>query len=172
MRILWFLFSVWIATATFSFAAGAPLPTEKFFEAPGSLTLDSLSGMYEKVRFDHDLHDSYASCVECHHHVTGKPPTDPGCNSCHRYGTTDSPVDCKSCHLVNRFSEESRSPQSTHTGYHIDIAGLIGAYHLKCVGCHLSITAGPTGCQDCHLRQDGRLSPSGRAVKGGRVTDK
>ena len=159
MRLVWFTLCLCAAAATFSFASGAPLASDNKMEAPDSLLLDSLTGIYQGVRFDHGLHDSHASCVECHHHVTGKPSVEPACKSCHRFGTTDNPVDCKSCHLVDRFSEESLSPPRNHTVYHIDIAGLIGAYHLKCVGCHLSITAGPTGCQDCHRRQDGSFSP-------------
>ena len=159
MKLVWLIPFVWAAATTFSFASGTPLPSEKKMEVPDALLLDALSGAYKEVHFDHGLHDSYASCVECHHHVAGQPSAEPGCNYCHRFGTTESPVDCKSCHLVNRFSEESLALQSNHTRYHIDIVGLIGAYHLKCVGCHLSITAGPTGCQDCHHKQDGSFSP-------------
>jgi Na+-translocating ferredoxin:NAD+ oxidoreductase RNF subunit RnfB len=25
---------------------------------------------------------------------------------------------------------------------------------LNCLGCHLSLTAGPTGCLDCHQRKE------------------
>lgn len=159
MRILLFLLCGWASAAAFSFAAGVTLPSGELMKAPDSLLLNSITGIYEEVRFDHVLHDAYASCVECHHHLTGKPSAEPGCNYCHRFGTSASPVDCKSCHLVDRFSEESLSAQRNQTSYHIDIAGLIGAYHLKCVGCHLSITAGPTGCQDCHRKQENSASP-------------
>ncbi len=159
MRILLFLLFGWASASAFSFAASVTLPSGEMMEAPDSLLLNSITGIYEEVRFDHVLHDSYASCVECHHHLTGKPSAEPGCNYCHRFGTSASPIDCKSCHLVDRFSEESLSGQRNQTNYHIDIAGLIGAYHLQCVGCHLSITAGPTGCQDCHRKKENSVSP-------------
>jgi hypothetical protein len=61
-----------------------------------------------------------------------------------------SAVDCKSCHLTDRFSEDLLSAIRNQSRYHIDIIGLVGAYHLNCLGCHLSLTAGPTGCLDCH----------------------
>lgn len=128
-------------------------------EIPEAVLLDSLSNIYEGVRFDHGLHVSYASCVECHHHVAGLPSVDPACNSCHRSGTSGSLLNCKSCHLIDRFSQQALSQKKDQTGYHIDIAGLLGAYHLNCLGCHLSLTAGPTGCLDCHSRKDSGSSP-------------
>lgn len=154
----WFLLSLCAFAASLSVTAGAAQHPDKVFEAPEVVLLDSLRTMFEGVQFDHGLHDSYAACVECHHHLTGKPPSDPNCKVCHQTGTSKSSIDCKSCHLIDRFSPKSLSNRNNQPGFHIDIAGLKGVYHLKCLGCHLSLTAGPTGCRDCHQSQDGRSS--------------
>ncbi len=126
---------------------------------PRTATLDSLVHQYQEVRFNHELHDSYASCVECHHHVTGRAPSNPACTSCHRRGITVPSVECKSCHAQDRFSGAYLTRQNTETRYHIDIPGLTGAYHLRCINCHQAITAGPTGCLDCHVKAEPSTSP-------------
>ena len=119
-------------------------------QPPDTLTLSSLARKYEAVSFDHELHDSYASCVECHHHVAGKPPSNPACVSCHRQGITAGSVACKTCHPADRFSESYLNDQNTTKRYHIDTPGLLGAYHLRCITCHEVIGTGPTECLGCH----------------------
>ena len=153
MRLISFLLSLGIGITICSFVVGGPLSTELNRTLPKVVVLDSLSNLYEGVSFDHVLHDSYASCVECHHHVAGRPTADPDCISCHRFGAVVGVVDCKSCHLTDRFSKDLVSATRNLSRYHIDIIGLTGAYHLNCLGCHLSLTAGPTGCLDCHQRR-------------------
>lgn len=154
MRQKWFLLSLGMVVAICSVVVGGPLSTDLNRTVPEMAVLDSLSNLYEGVSFDHALHDSYASCVECHHHVTGRPSADPSCSSCHRSGAAVGVVDCKSCHLADRFSSDLLSVKKNQSRYHIDIIGLAGAYHLNCLGCHLSLTAGPTGCLDCHQRKE------------------
>jgi len=154
MRLIWFLLCLGMVVALCSLGAGEPLTREQRRPVPELVVLDSLSTLYGGVRFDHTLHDSYASCVECHHHVAGHPSVDPACSSCHRSATFGSAVDCKSCHEHDRFSGDALSARRNQSRYHIDITGLIGAYHLNCLGCHLSLTAGPTGCLDCHQRRE------------------
>lgn len=133
------------------------------FSAPappaGTVVLDELANLYQEVEFDHALHDSYASCVECHHHLTGEPSSNPACVSCHREGTTARPLGCRACHPANRYADAAQPLQVREAGYHIDTPGLIGAYHLRCVNCHLSITAGPTGCAGCHSPKSDALQP-------------
>ena len=159
MRRIWFLLSLGIGMMICSVGVGGPLSTELNRTLPKVVVLDSLRNLYKGVSFDHTLHDSYASCVECHHHVAGRPSADPACSSCHRSGAVIGVVACKSCHLTNRFSGDQLSAQRNPSRYHIDIIGLAGAYHLNCLGCHLSLTAGPTGCLDCHQRQGNESSP-------------
>lgn len=153
MRWILILLSLYVAPATCSLAAGEAQPHEIDEKAPDIVMLDSLRTKFGGVQFDHGLHDAYAGCTECHHHLTGMVSTSPDCRSCHRTAISKSSIACKGCHLSDRFSLESLSYLSKRAGYHIDIVGLKGAYHLRCLGCHLSLTAGPTGCRDCHQRQ-------------------
>ncbi|MBT8328345.1 MAG: cytochrome c family protein [Desulfofustis sp.] len=161
MRLEWYHLSLGIIVTICSFVAGEPFATELNRKVPEMVVLDSLSNLYEGVSFDHALHDSYASCVECHHHVAGQPSADPACSSCHRSGTVDIVVDCKSCHLTDPFYGDLLSAKRNLSRYHIDMTGLIGAYHLNCLGCHLALTAGPTGCLDCHQRKRNDSLPQG-----------
>ncbi len=117
-------------------------------EAPDEVFLNSFSDV--AVAFDHQLHVSYAACVECHHHTTGDTPSDPVCNSCHRSGGEADSVACRDCHARDRFGHDYLSKLNTTTRYHIDIPGLKGAYHLSCMRCHEAIGTGPTACGDCH----------------------
>ena len=163
MRWMLSLLSLYVAAATCPLTAGAVQPHE-ISEAPDIVLLDSLRTTFGGVQFDHGLHDAYAACTECHHHLTGMPSTSPDCKSCHRNAISISSIGCKSCHLSDRFSQDSLSYLSNRAGYHIDIAGLKGAYHLRCLGCHLSLTAGPTGCRDCHQGQGEKNSLIGDGV--------
>lgn len=129
---------------------GAPVARSADAGIPETIVIDQLSGRYGKVFFDHGLHDSYAACSVCHHHVAGSPPSNPACTPCHRQGKAGRPGSCKSCHPASRAASLSAAAEEPSRRYHIDIPGLSGAYHLRCVNCHLAITAGPTGCLGCH----------------------
>ena len=117
-------------------------------DAPDDVILDKLSS--SPIPFDHQMHVSYASCVECHHHTTGELPSDPICASCHRSAEEADSVSCEECHPIDRYSPAFLEDLNTTTRYHIDIPGLKGAYHLNCIHCHEAIGTGPTACQDCH----------------------
>ncbi len=159
MKLIRFLLSLSMGITICSYVVGEQLFTDQNSKVPELVLLDSLSNLYEGVSFDHALHDSYASCAECHHHVAGRPSADPYCSGCHRSGSVGSAVSCKSCHLTDRFSEDLLSASRNQSRYHIDIIGLVGAYHLNCLGCHLSLTAGPTGCLDCHQSTGNKSLP-------------
>jgi len=124
-------------------AAGVAQPPER-------VVIDTLAARYEPVYFDHALHDSYASCVECHHHVTGEPPSDPFCLPCHSDARQQEAVGCASCHLADRYAPDLSSPGGEESFFHNDVPGLIGAYHLNCISCHRVIGTGPVGCESCH----------------------
>lgn len=139
------------AFALFTLLLCGAAPPAWTAEPPGMIVLDQLSRIYEGVAFDHEMHNDYAACVECHHHLTGTPPSNPACAACHRQGTTETAVGCRNCHLKRQPAEHREDNKQAVERHHIDIPGLSGAYHLRCVRCHLSITAGPTGCQGCHI---------------------
>lgn len=166
MRRIWSAFCFCTVVAVCSAVTGASLSSRSDRDLPDLLRLDSLGGPYAEVRFDHRLHVSYASCAECHHHLAGRPATDPTCSGCHQSGSSGAVIRCRSCHLANRFSAETLASGRNRPRYHIDVVGLLGAYHINCLGCHLSLTAGPTGCLECHRRRGD--DPSTRDVVAGK----
>jgi hypothetical protein len=122
---------------------------------PDTVELNSLANHYSAVTFDHAMHVGVASgCVECHHHTTGGAPTDPNCVRCHEAGGETSAIACRDCHASNRFSAEDLAKiEGNQQLHHKGKPGLKGAYHQKCLGCHATM-GGPTGCQDCHVRNN------------------
>jgi hypothetical protein len=140
-----------VATAALMFLAA-----QSWAEAgPDTVELDSLANHYSAVTFDHAMHVGVASgCVECHHHTTGGAPTDSNCARCHEGGGEAIAVACRDCHSSNRFSAEDLAKiEGNQQLHHKGKPGLKGAYHQKCLGCHTAMGA-PTGCQDCHTRND------------------
>lgn len=131
-------------SVTVLYAAGIAQPPEE-------VRIEVLTDKYEPVLFDHALHDGYASCVECHHHVISAPPSDPLCLPCHSDGKELAAVGCGDCHLVDRYA--TQNIQKTKLTYHNDTPGLIGAYHLNCISCHRVIGTGPVGCEECHAKK-------------------
>ncbi|MBU0484357.1 MAG: cytochrome c family protein [Proteobacteria bacterium] len=144
---------------------------------PESATLDRLANLYEAVNFNHSAHVDITegNCAECHHHTTGAVPTNPKCLKCHPGGQESDSMACQDCHSAKRFEVAYLTEIESNTQlYHIDKPGLKGAYHQKCMGCHQT-TGGPTGCQDCHVRNEkgdeffhaGNFSPAPVAHNGG-----
>lgn len=130
-----------------------PVAAMEADEAPESVTIDYLQELYEAVTFDHQSHVDMFSCSSCHHHTTGTGSTNDSCNKCHYNSPATDDVSCSGCHEKN--------PADTIL-YHIDKAGLKGALHLQCLGCHQS-EDGPIGCRDCHgFTEAGRKRFSGR----------
>lgn len=127
-------------------------PTE--ITAPDYVTINILANFYEPVEFDHQLHVDYASCVECHHHTTGIPPSNPHCLNCHDEKARTNDISCSSCHPVNPFTKEAEKPTEQKAKFHIDVPSLKASYHLSCLNCHKAIGAGPIECADCHELTD------------------
>lgn len=152
------LFSLCLAliySAIHCLAMGAAVSLATGIRPPaGHVVIDNLAGRFEPVSFDHELHDSYANCVECHHHTVGAPPSDLTCLPCHRSGIVGEPIRCQACHHVDRFSHSYLEELDATTQYHIDTPGLLGAYHLNCISCHEVIGTGPTDCRGCHDAKD------------------
>lgn len=120
-------------------------------QPPDEVRISFLSDIYEPVLFDHALHDGYASCVECHHHVIVDPPSDPVCLPCHNEGKELAAVGCSDCHPVDRYAAQQNPANKLI--YHNDTPGLIGAYHRNCISCHRVIGTGPVGCEECHAKK-------------------
>jgi hypothetical protein len=124
-------------------------------EIPNVITLKSLARLYEPVKFDHALHiNSLQDCGTCHHHVIGAPSDDRNCGRCHQTMQAQQAAACRKCHAAEPFTAETlKAQQEDKNRYHRDKPGLKAAYHLSCTGCHEK-GKGPTGCTDCHARND------------------
>ncbi len=93
-----------------------------------NLTIGRLSQVYEPLKFNHDKHmDIESNCAACHHHSGQETPT------------------CSSCHGPGDQGAKKRN-----------IAGLKGAYHGLCIGCHKKIS-GPAECNGCHKKKNRKL---------------
>lgn len=134
-------------------------------DLPETLVLNSLSQFYDGVEFDHALHlDVTSDCAVCHHHTTGAALQDSQCAKCHKGGEIQAKVACRDCHVKEPFSANHlQAKKGDSQRYHNDQLGLKGAYHQSCLGCHQQMN-GPTGCQDCHSRNEtgDALSRSGK----------
>ncbi len=139
-------------------------------EPPTSVRIDSLSHLYEGVDFDHELHVGIEeNCSVCHHHRFSSEVAADRCAACHsECGGTFSPT-CSDCHVAEPFTgKHIRQMEEDPHRFHVDITGLKGAYHLKCLNCHIE-TGAPTECVDCHERTDagnrfyssGKYAPTG-----------
>lgn len=124
-------------------------------DAPESVQLDHLQRLYEPVEFDHLMHAEVFACSICHHHTTGGGTQEPACLKCHAGSGAADEVACSACHPAKGMAIGLPARSPVNGRYHIDQPGLLGAFHLQCLGCH-RVESGPIGCQDCHS-----LSPAG-----------
>ncbi len=116
---------------------------------PGVVVLDSISNIYEPVKFDHATHSKIAEgCVTCHHEHPANAET---CRDCHRVdegvfkkSLSGTFMSCDSCH--GKYDPETPN-----------MPGLKVAYHRKCFQCHKGmgmIGKDPKGCtQICHAKK-------------------
>lgn len=123
---------------------------------PDQITINSIQKYYGPVSFNHAAHiNMLKDCGLCHHHTTGAQVADPNCARCHKNSGAQAVVSCKGCHVAEPFTPEALKQQRDQQPpiYHRDKPGLKAAYHIGCMGCHQKMS-GPTGCQDCHTRND------------------
>ncbi len=142
---------------------------------PQTVEIASLAEYYEGVAFDHAMHiDLAEDCSTCHHQTTGTPMQDKNCGRCHNNVKPSTVTACHKCHSPEPFSADTlRAKELDVNLYHRDKPGLKAAYHQNCLGCHAEV-GGPTGCQDCHQRNDagdalfraGAHAPSASAAAG------
>lgn len=123
---------------------------------PDRININSIQKYYAPVSFNHAGHiNSLKDCGLCHHHTTGAQVADPNCARCHKNSGAQAVVSCKGCHKADLFTSENLKTvqQQKPPFYHLDKPGLKAAYHMSCLGCHQKM-GGPTGCQDCHTRNE------------------
>jgi hypothetical protein len=94
-------------------------------EPPGKMVIDVIQKSRAPVPFDHAAHLKRAeNCKVCHHTSDAK-------------GT-----DVQSCSAVDCHGTETVGKK----------LNLREAYHKMCRGCHQEQKAGPTKCDDCHIK--------------------
>lgn len=121
------------------------------------VVLDDMAQYYEPVEFDHAMHvDSLGddNCAVCHHHSVGTPLVDENCKRCHANSKEPDSAACRDCHPIKRFSAEYLEEIEQNIDmYHTDKPGLKGAFHQRCLGCHVEMDV-PADCEVCHARTD------------------
>lgn len=127
------------------------------FAQEDTVVLDNLSQYYEAVEFGHAMHVDLLgenSCATCHHHTVGTPLVDETCKRCHAANWEADSAACRECHPMKPFSAEYlEEVESNIHLYHKDKPGLKGAFHQRCLGCHVEMGA-PADCEVCHARTD------------------
>lgn len=94
----------------------------KLEKGPETCVLSSLTKQYKPVTFSHKRHtDIIGDCAKCHHSYSG----------------TGEPQECKKCH------------QRPFDPKNLNMPGLKGAYHRRCLNCHKEMK-GKVGCTQCH----------------------
>jgi hypothetical protein len=120
---------------------------------PDTVTIDTLSELYEPVEFNHAQHIEMAACSDCHHHTVGTVSTRWNCIKCHKTPLEGESINCSDCHTKDPFGSKYLATLENPELFHKEKPGLKGAFHLNCIGCHQE-TGGPTGCEDCHAMNE------------------
>ncbi|MFZ5799569.1 MAG: cytochrome c3 family protein [Thermodesulfobacteriota bacterium] len=141
--------------ATFLLAAG--LCHQSARAQDDTIILDNMTQYYAAVEFAHTVHVEALgdeSCATCHHHTVGTPLVDENCKRCHATSNEADTAACRDCHSDKRFSAEYLEELASNIHmYHVDKPGLKGAFHQRCLGCHVEMGI-PADCQVCHARID------------------
>jgi DnaJ-class molecular chaperone len=110
-------------------------------DIPETIIIKELSDKYESVTFPHRqivnkiARDMKDNKLAAYFHA------DKGtlCQGCHHNSpATNKPSSCKSCHGKPFNEKDMNKP------------GLMGAYHIQCMECHINMKIDNNGCTDCH----------------------
>lgn len=119
--------------AVLALCLGATLAIAGPHHGPIETTIDAAADKREPVPFPHDQHatELVESCETCHH-------TTPGLTA-----ETDEGVQaCSDCHL---------DPEGDVPGMR-EMSLKKNPFHMLCIDCHKEQDAGPTSCNDCHVK--------------------
>ncbi|MEJ2722076.1 MAG: cytochrome c3 family protein, partial [bacterium] len=111
-------------------------------EIPDTVTIGVLAKEYPPVKMPHGLItrklSAYIAASRIATHFHGR--EDVVCEGCHHHGSIGrQPALCENCH---------REPFNENDLFR---PGLYGAYHQRCIGCHVSMDIqNPSDCKVCH----------------------
>ena len=110
-------------------------------DIPENIIIKELSEKYEPVNFPHrQIVNKIAENIK-ENKLAAYFHSDKGtlCQGCHHNSpATKKPTGCKNCH-GKPFSEKNS-----------DKPGIMGAYHIQCMECHVNMHIEQVGCTDCH----------------------
>jgi hypothetical protein len=114
-------------------------------QIPEIVTIQSLSKEYEAVKLPHrQIINALAARIK-DNRLSGYFHTEKDviCQGCHHHSPASlKPPQCANCH--GRQWDEKRP----------SIPGILGAYHLQCLGCHKQMgLEKPVGCVECHKKK-------------------
>ncbi len=97
---------------------------------------------YGTVRFMHKKHAALeqGNCTSCHHRVPQFEGDKIGEKIKFDHLEEKDPVSCRECHSQPLQADSILRP------------GIKGAFHQRCLDCHMEEQAGPTNCHSCHGR--------------------
>lgn len=122
--------------------------------------LNEPGDLYGAVLFTHRRHDASTGghCAVCHHRQAMEDGDRTGVEFyiVHQAMGTTIEGSCQACHVdlrEKRFQKCSDCHRLADEPDDRSRPGLLGAFHVNCIGCHLgqpADKAAPTGCDDCH----------------------
>ena len=161
MKLKWLIVACF-AAACLTYVAGSLYTSRAAAQGgqkmPAEVTIPSVDEKWGQVKFTHEKHLAYSSCLYCHH--TTKGLTLDAFNG----GKADKVQQCAECHM-----RKEGDPKTVKSKAGEELWSKV-AYHENCIDCHKGeITKkpeglgpadikkqgeGPTKCADCHEKKE------------------
>ncbi len=113
-------------------------------DIPKTVVIKLMSNKYEPAEFPHRLIVKTLLKSMKGNTLSGYFHSEEGtlCQGCHHNSpAANKPPACVSCHGVRGNENDLFKP------------GIMGAYHIQCIGCHREIKIDKTSCTDCHKKK-------------------
>ena len=114
-------------------------------DIPETIIIKEFSDKYEPVEFPHrQIVNKIADNIK-DNKLAAYFHTDKGtlCQGCHHNAPpSKQPAGCKSCHGKPFNEKDMNKP------------GIMGAYHIQCMECHVNMKIDKVGCTDCHQEKN------------------
>lgn len=129
MKRILSVFGVLVFALAATFAMATP------HHGPDDTTIDAAEDKRPAVPFPHGKHatELVESCDTCHH-------TNPD-------ATIEADEDVQACSACHLEPEEADTPDMAQMSLKKN------PFHMVCIDCHKEQDAGPTSCNDCHVKE-------------------